>query len=80
MQRSILPCFFVEICFVKTRFGSHGGETDIEKDVPKYISLFSEGKMDLKQLITNRFKLQDINKAFELLLNSKIKGRAIIEL
>ena len=59
--------------------GSHGGDTVIDRDIPKYVSLYQAGKIKTKDLISNRFKIEEINNIFESLKKGEISGRAIIE-
>ena len=40
--------------FEKSIIGSHGGETDPEIDIPKFINLYQKGKLYLDELITDR--------------------------
>jgi len=63
----------------KKIIGSWGGLTQPDIDIPRYANLYLAGKMKLDDMITERFKFDDINNAFELLSNGKILGRAIIE-
>lgn len=42
---------------------SNGGSTDPNVDIPRYLNLYKAGKLNLKDLITDRFPLDDINKA-----------------
>ncbi|MBL7119813.1 MAG: hypothetical protein ISS53_03915 [Dehalococcoidia bacterium] len=42
-------------------------------DMPRYVDLYTDGKIPLDKLITGTFKLEEINKAFEALE----KGQAI---
>lgn len=59
--------------------GSWGGLTKPSIDTPKYVNLYLSGKLKLDKLITNRFKFDEINMAFEQLAKGKILGRAILE-
>jgi len=59
--------------------GSWGGETRPDKDIPEYVALYLSGKLKLDEMLTHRFSLDGINKAFEDLEQGKV-GRAIIEL
>jgi S-(hydroxymethyl)glutathione dehydrogenase/alcohol dehydrogenase len=63
----------------KCIIGSWGGLTIPHRDIPRYVNLYLSGKLKLDKLITNRFKFDDINHAFELLDKGKILGRAILE-
>ncbi len=58
--------------------GTWGGETRPERDIPFYVNTYLSGKLKLEKLITHRYKLDDINKAFEDLENGKV-GRALIQ-
>lgn len=58
--------------------GSWGGETNPDRDFPKYVDLYLSGKLKLDTMITHRFPLEKINDAFELMRSGKV-GRAIIE-
>ena len=55
------------------------GATYPEKDFPMFLKWYQEGKFPLEQLVTRRYKLDDINKACDDLVSGEILGRAIIE-
>ena len=50
-----------------TAFGGARGRTD----VPKIIDWYLKNRIEIEPLITHKFKLEDINKAFELMLEGK---------
>ncbi len=62
----------------KKLVGAHGGDTQKEKDFPRYIALYLAGKLKLDELITHRFTLEKINDAFTAMEHGEL-GRAIIE-
>lgn len=64
--------------FGKRLVGAHGGDTQPEKDFPRYIDLYFAGKLKLDELITHRFELKSINNAFQAMERGEL-GRAIIE-
>lgn len=66
--------------FGKSLSGSHGGESQPEADIPRYLRLVDAGKLVLDQLVTNRFGLDDINKAISAMREGRIAGRCMIEL
>jgi len=68
-----------ELIAGKRIVGSWIGETIPERDFPYYIDLYLTGKLKLDELITHRFRLEDINDAFHALEKGEV-GRAIIEL
>ena len=66
--------------FGKSLTGSHGGESVPETDIPRYLGLFREGRLQLKQLITERFSLNAINDALEGMRSGSIAGRCMISM
>ena len=62
----------------KRILGTWGGETVPQRDFPKYVRAFLNGKFPFHQLITHRLPLEEINHAFDLLKNGDC-GRIIIE-
>jgi S-(hydroxymethyl)glutathione dehydrogenase/alcohol dehydrogenase len=64
--------------FGKRIIGSHGGEAVPEFDIPRYQNLYDNSRLKLKELITNRYKLEEINKAINNFKSGKIAGRCLI--
>ena len=58
---------------------TQGGKTDPAEDIPRYVRMHKEGLLDIKQFVTHRFKLEQVNEAFDL-LRSGNAGRIIIEI
>lgn len=58
--------------------GTWGGETDPDRDFPRYVEWYLNGKLKIDELITHRFPLEEINLALQV-LNEGDVGRAIIE-
>lgn len=65
--------------FGKVLAGSHGGESDPGEDIPRYARLHEAGKLRLRELITGRFALSEINTAIEKMRAGEIAGRCLIE-
>jgi len=63
--------------FGRKIFGSHGGETRPDVDIPRYLDLYKLGKLKLKEQITHRFDLDDINQAIDV-VKSGDAGRCVI--
>jgi Zn-dependent alcohol dehydrogenase len=55
------------------------GATYPDRDFTMYLRLHKEGKFPLDELVTKRYKLDDINQACDDLQSGKILGRAILE-
>lgn len=66
--------------FGKELSGSHGGEAIPQVDIPRYYQLFRSGRIQLKNLITNYFSLDQINEALEGVRSGSIAGRCMIRM
>jgi len=66
--------------FGKHLSGSHGGETIPHLDIPRYHQLFSNGRIKLKELITEQYSLDEINIAIERMRSGETSGRCLIKL
>jgi Zn-dependent alcohol dehydrogenase len=58
--------------------GTIGGSSRPDDDFPKYVQWYKEGKLPLDLLVTQRFKLDEINEACSALEQGKIAGRSIL--
>jgi len=58
--------------------GSYGARA--RTDMPTVLSLVASGAIDVKALITDRFSLEQADKAYDLLSAGKIVGRAVIDI
>ena len=66
--------------FGKVLSGSHGGETVPERDIPRYMSLFTAGRLRLQPLITHRFDLEGVNDAIAGMRSGTVAGRCVLAL
>lgn len=64
--------------FGKGLAGSHGGEAIPQTDIPRYHQLYRAGRIQLKNLITNTFPLEQINAALDGVRSGAIAGRCLI--
>ncbi len=59
---------------------TNGGGFDPTKDIPRYIQMWRDGKLnDYKKIITHRIKLDEINQGISLMRDGKA-GRVLIEM
>jgi Zn-dependent alcohol dehydrogenase len=58
--------------------GTYGGSANPERDFPMYVRWFQEGRLPLDLLVSQRFKLEQINEACDALEHGQILGRAIV--
>jgi len=65
--------------FHQRRFRGSLGATYPERDFPLFLRWHEEGKFPLDKLVTRRYKLEQINEAYDALAAGEIFGRAIIE-
>jgi Zn-dependent alcohol dehydrogenase len=63
----------------KRYIGSLGGSCVPDRDFPVFLRWYKEGDLDLAALVTQRFRLDQINEATDALEQGKIAGRAILE-
>jgi S-(hydroxymethyl)glutathione dehydrogenase/alcohol dehydrogenase len=64
--------------FDKVLTGSHGGEALPAIDIPRYLNLVKEGKLELKPLVTHHYELDQINQAITDMQAGRITGRCMI--
>lgn len=55
--------------FGKVLTGCEGGGTDPAVDIPRYLRLYQQGRLDLAGQITHRFGLEEVNRAIEAVKN-----------
>ncbi|HYR17369.1 MAG TPA: zinc-binding dehydrogenase [Mycobacterium sp.] len=58
--------------------GAPGGCSTPDRDFPLLVRWFKEGKMPLEDMVTRRYKLEQINEACDALARGEIAGRAIV--
>lgn len=61
----------------KRIMGTWGGETNPDRDIPRYAQDYLAGRLPLDPLITHQYTLTQINKALQDFIEGKV-GRAII--
>jgi S-(hydroxymethyl)glutathione dehydrogenase/alcohol dehydrogenase len=64
--------------FNKVLTGSEGGSCRPEIDIPKLVRLCSTERVNFSELVSKRYKLNDINRAINDLKEGKIAGRCMV--
>ena len=59
--------------------GSHGGDTQPDVDIPRYIQLYKLGKLKLDEQITHHYCLDEINEAVDVVRKGQA-GRCVISM
>jgi S-(hydroxymethyl)glutathione dehydrogenase / alcohol dehydrogenase len=65
--------------FGKILMGSHGGDADPAVDIPRYARMYSQGRLNLKELISKIYSLESINDAINDLRSGVLPGRILID-
>jgi S-(hydroxymethyl)glutathione dehydrogenase/alcohol dehydrogenase len=64
--------------FGRVLTGSHGGEAEPARDIPRYLRLIAAGRLDLRPLVTDRTDLDHVNDALEGLRRGRVVGRCVV--
>jgi S-(hydroxymethyl)glutathione dehydrogenase/alcohol dehydrogenase len=74
-----ISIYSLPLHFGKSISGSYGGEAIPHVDIPRYQTLFNAGRLKLRELITDRFSLGEINIALNGVRSGKVAGRCLIK-
>ena len=74
-----ISIYSLPLAFDKILAVSHGGNSEPDRDIPRYIRLLQNKKISLEKLITHEFDLSEINKAIDLFRTGKA-GRIILKI
>jgi S-(hydroxymethyl)glutathione dehydrogenase/alcohol dehydrogenase len=75
-----ISIFSLPLHFGKVLSGSHGGEAAPAEDIPRYLALYRSGNIRLKELVTQRFPLEQINEAIARMRDGSVSGRCMINM
>ena len=64
--------------FGKQIIGSHGGETRPQYDIPRYLRMQEQGKLNLEELVSEHYSLAQINRAISAMRDGSTAGRVMI--
>lgn len=79
-QGSTINIYSLPLHFGKGLSGSHGGEAVPQADIPRYQRLYGSGRIKLRELITNRYTLDQVNEAIAGMRDGSTAGRCLINL
>jgi alcohol dehydrogenase len=60
--------------------GCVGGDAVPDTDFPRYLEWQASGSLPLEDLVTRRYRLDDVNEALDDLAEGRISGRAVFEM
>lgn len=75
-----ISIYSLPLHFNKVLKGSHGGEAIPDEDIPRYVKLLEQQKIELQKLITHELSLNQVNEAVELMKNGSVAGRIMIRM
>jgi len=62
----------------RTIKGSYLGGCDPQRDIPRYIEWFRQGKLPIDRLVSKEIALDDINEAFDALADAATVRQVMI--
>ena len=74
-----ISIYSLPLHFNKVLTGSHGGNSEPDLEIPRYIRLMDAGKMNLDGLITHEFSLDNINEAIRIFRSGEA-GRIVLNM
>lgn len=78
IPKANISIYSLPLHFGKVLTGSHGGNAEPHLEIPRYVKLNQQGKLNLRDLITDHFDFEQINEAITGMRNGSIAGRALI--
>lgn len=75
-----ISIYTLPIHFGKQLIGSHGGDTNPDIDIPELLGLVRSKTIDLENVITDEFDLDDINSAISSMRSGMSAGRCLVRL
>lgn len=79
-KESSVSLYTLPLHFEKSIVGSHGGESRPDIDIPRYVRLCQDGKLDLSPVIGRRYGLEQVNEAIDDMRHGRIAGRCMIDM
>ena len=79
-QGSNVSLHTLPLHFGKVLTGSHGGESQPARDIPRYLRLLQQGRLQLDRFVSARYPLEEINTATAAMRDGATAGRVMIDL
>lgn len=67
-----------ELFFEKRVMGSNMGSNRFRVDVPRYVQMYRDGRLNIDDMITNRMPLEDINSGFDQMRTGRVARNLIV--
>ena len=75
-----LNVYSLPLHFGKMLTGSQGGESQPQHDIPRYLRLLEQGRLQLDRLVSARYPLEQINTAIAAMRDGATAGRVMLQL
>lgn len=75
-----ISIYSLPLHFGKELSGSHGGEAMPHADILRYQNLYRAGRINLRELISDHFTLDQVNEAISGMRSGKVAGRCLIRM
>jgi S-(hydroxymethyl)glutathione dehydrogenase / alcohol dehydrogenase len=75
-----ISIYSLPLHFGKRMTGSQGGQCQPEEDIPRYLKLYQQKRIQLNGLISKRYSLEQINEAMDAMRDGSLAGRCLVNL
>jgi Zn-dependent alcohol dehydrogenase len=75
-----LNVYSLPLHFGKVLTGSQGGESQPQNDIPRYLRLLEQGRLQLDRFVSARYPLEQINTAIAAMRDGATAGRVMLQL
>jgi len=75
-----LNVYSLPLHFGKVLTGSQGGESQPQHDIPRYLRLLEQGRLQLDRFVSARYPLEQINTAIAAMRDGATAGRVMLQL
>jgi Zn-dependent alcohol dehydrogenase len=79
-QGNTTNLYTLPLHFGKVLTGSQGGESQPQRDIPRYLRLLQQGRLQLDRFVSSRYPLEQINDAIAAMRNGATAGRVMLQL
>ena len=79
-QGNTVNLYTLPLHFGKVLTGSHGGESHPQRDIPRYLRLLQQGRLQLDRFVSARYPLEQINDAIAAMRDCSTAGRVMLQL
>lgn len=79
-QGNTVNLYTLPLHFGKVLTGSQGGESHPQRDIPRYLRLLQQGRLQLDRFVSARYPLEQINHAIAAMRDGSTAGRVMLQL